>query len=111
MMPQTDDVTSFRLGQLEKGVDTLRSDLKEAIGTLGGGMTALQTQLHSYQSNVVDRFVSRREAEEKLDDIEERLRLLDARIDTLAQRSWMLVLALIAAGTSAAIAIINWVKP
>lgn len=68
--PSPESVTSWRIGELERGFKELRGDLKEAVGTLGGGMTALQTQLSSYQTGMSDKYVPRRDFDELVKRVE-----------------------------------------
>ena len=103
-------VTSFRLSQLELGMKEMRNDLKEAVGTLGGGMTALQTQLSSYQTSISDRFVSRRDWESRNIEIDERMKEMVTSRDQSAIRWWMAVSALSAAG-ACLFAGLTWLHP
>lgn len=93
------DVTSFRLGELERGFREIRGDLKEAVGTLGGGMTALQTQLSSYQTTMGDRFVPRRDFEARQREIDERFKELAIQRDQAANR-WPMWISAVCAGLS-----------
>lgn len=103
-------VTSFRLSQLELGMKEMRNDLKEAVGTLGGGMTALQTQLSSYQTNISDRFVTRRDFELRNADVDDRMKEMASSVDQSATRFWMAVSALGTVGACAA-AVLGWFRP
>jgi len=99
-MADPTSVTEYRLGEMEKGLRDLRGDVKEAIGTLGGGMTALQTQLTTYQSSMADKYALRRDLEE-----------VKADVQHLSDRAWVLGVALIGSATGIVIAIISWFKP
>lgn len=93
-MPDSpDSVTSWRLGELERGFRDMRGELKEAVGTLGGGLTALQTQLSSYQTNISDKYVSRRDFEAFQHKIEEEM----AERSEWGWKVWSLVVASFAA--------------
>src|SRR5260370_38411967 len=107
MMPEHldgDGVTQFRLGQLEANIKELRGDLKEAIGVLGGGMTALQTQLSSYQTSMIERFVLRRDFDNIVKSVDE----LQAREGA---RGWMIAGALLSALGSLIVGVIGWLRP
>jgi chromosome segregation ATPase len=93
MLPESPDVTSYRLDKLEEGVAALRGDFKEAIGTLNAGITALQAQLNLYQTNMADKYMTRREARETVELAnathkaqEDRLNQQRDRIDQLADQ-------------------------
>lgn len=93
------DVTNWRLGELERGFKELRGDLKEAVGTLGGGMTALQTQLSSYQTNMADKYVTRRDFDE-----------LQKRVDSSTEWAWKAA-ALLLSLASALFTFASWLHP
>lgn len=103
--PQPDSVMGWRLGELEKSFKELRGDFKEAVGALGGGLTALQTQLSAYQTAMSDKYLTRREAEELLnearnmrkaqdDRLQQQRERIDAIADQLSERGWQLAAAL-----------------
>lgn len=110
MSADSPEVLSFRVGEMEKNLSALRSDLKEAVGSLGGGMTALQTQLASYQANLGDRFVTRRDWEQHNREVAEKFRQLAAEQDTGSTRLWIAVSALAALGSFCA-ALVGWFRP
>ena len=103
-----DAVMAYRLSQMEASVRELRGEFKESFGTLGGGLTALQTQLSSYQTTQADRFITRREAEDRFGTHQERL---DALSDQAGQRGWLLAMALVSALISAVFSAIGWLHP
>lgn len=97
----------------------LRGDLKEATGTFGAGIAALQTQLTHYQSNQDEKYLRRREAVDMFEEArmartaqDERLQQQRERIDQLADqissRGWMLLSAVIGAVLSAVFAAASW---
>lgn len=120
-MSEAPEVLSFRVGEVEKSLRELRGEMKEAVGQLGGGMTALQTQLASYQTSVGDRFVPRREYEQRHSELQQAVmtirKELQAEIDQLEQASnqdsmrfWMALSALGTIGAFVA-AVIGWFRP
>lgn len=95
-----DSVMSWRVREMEARIKELQQSLDKAVGTFGSGVTSLQTQLTAYQQNISDKYVPRRE----LDQLSERL-------DTMANRGWLLGLAVLASVTSIVVAIISWFRP
>lgn len=121
MMDSSTEVLSFRVGEVEKNLRAMRGEMKEAVGQLGGGLTALQTQLASYQTTVSDRFVPRREYDQRHAELQQAIKLfrseLQASIDKLEQennqdavRFWMALSALGTIGAFIA-AVIGWFRP
>lgn len=96
-------VTSWRIGELERGFKDLRGELKEAVGTLGGGMTALQTQLISYQGNMGDKYVPRREFKELSDRV-------DKQGEQQSEWGWKIISGLLSA-SAVIIALIALIHP
>ena len=120
-MSEAPEVLSFRVGEVEKSLREMRGEMKEAVGQLGGGMTALQTQLAAYQTSVGDRFVPRREYDTRHAELQQAVKLfraeLQASIDKLEQennqdavRFWMALSAVGAIGAFIA-AVIGWFRP
>ena len=109
-MSDSPEVLAFRVGELEKNVTGLRNDLKELGGTLGGGMTALQTQLSNYQTTMGDRYVTRRDWEARNAEVEAHFRQMVTNDDQTATRAWLVVSSL---GTVAAalVAFFGWFRP
>lgn len=95
-----DSVLSWRVREMESRLKELQQALDKAVGTFGSGVTSLQTQLTSYQQNISDKYVLRRD----LDQVNE-------RIDVMANRGWVLGLALLASVTSIVVAVISWFRP
>lgn len=93
------ELMSYRLGEVERGVKELRGELNEAVGQLGGGMTALQTQLAAYQNNISEKYVSRREFDE-----------LQNRVDKQSEWGWKIATISISAA-SAVFTAIGWLRP
>lgn len=111
----------WRLRQVEEGMAGLRGDLKEAVGTFGAGITALQTQLTHYQTNISEKYITRREAEDLVAEArsvrkatDERITRMGERIDQVADqqstRAWMLTAAMLTALISAAFTAIGWLQ-
>ena len=100
-----DAVVNYRLGQFENGLREMRGEFREAVGTLGGGMTALQTQLTAYQTSVIERFVPRKEWENAHKEHQQRL---DALSDQSGARGWQIAVALFMALVSFITSAIGW---
>lgn len=98
-----DSVISWRIGELEKASKEMRGDLKEAVGQLGGALTALQTQLISYQSNISEKYVTRR-------DFEAFVRRSDERADEQSEWGWK-ALSLACSAAAVLIAGAAWLHP
>lgn len=98
-----DTVTSWRLGELERGFKEMRGELKEAVGTLGGGLTALQTQLSTYQTNISDKYVQRR-------DFDALVKRLEEQENRQSEWGWKLITVALSAG-AVIIALVAWLHP
>lgn len=113
--PTQDTLTAYRLGQVETSLKDMQGNLREAVGTLGGGLTALQTQLTNYQMGLADRYVLRREADQLAKEIEERTQKTEARLNEIvdkdAERGWKVAAAMIGALVSTVLAAIGWLRP
>lgn len=109
-----DAVRDFQLSELKTGMSELRSDLKSAVGILGGQMTALQTQMTAYQMGLDDKFQPRREADRAGEAVKVRIDALETRIQkTEADNVWLrdaglkVILAVGVAAISAAVAMLQ----
>lgn len=91
---------SYRVEQLEKSMQGMRGDVQSAVGQLGGGLTALQTQLTTWQGNSV-----------RPRDFDELTRRVDSIANAETQRGWMLAGALLTSIIAAIFTVIGWMAP
>jgi hypothetical protein len=96
-----DAVRDFQLRELKANVDDLRNDLKGATATMGGQITALQTQLIAWQTSMGQQFTPRLEAKVVNDNIDQRIADNTKRVERLEQAFWgVLTLLLGTLGTA-----------